>query len=103
MLSGRRPLHRSEDDRLPLSRGHFPSVLSPPPRLALVSLLGPFIPGSLEWALDANFLAGQRNEQLPRPWEGGHGAREGGFQVEAERKGRRARKGGWTPAPGDWN
>lgn len=77
--SGRLPLHRSEDDPRPLSRGHLPSVLSPPPRLVPVALLGPFIQGWPEWALDANFPAGQRNEPLPRSREEGAWGAGGGL------------------------
>lgn len=35
--------------------------------------------GSPGWALDVNFLAWQRNKQLPRPWKGGPWRAGGGF------------------------
>lgn len=57
---------------------------------------------SLEWALDVNF-PGSVTSNSPVRGKGGHGAREGGFQVGAERKRRRARKGGWMCTLSGWN
>lgn len=106
LLSGRLPLSRSEDARWPFSVLHFSSVLSPPsplpgPCRCPRSLYTCW--GSPGWALNVNSRQDSVTSNSPVRGKGGHGEREGGFQVGAERKGRCARKGGWVSAPGGWN